>query len=133
MKVLQSPLEILCRKLETKRKQRNASQSTDQIVLDASEPESKQETKKTKRKRIVSLSDAESLTSDEGELDEEELKPVLDTVPMEPDILEEYVPSENEDEALFEHSKSNGTKESLPKQKRRKEKRKNKRKLSKSK
>lgn len=59
------------------------------------------------------MSDAESLTSDEGELKNEELKGLSEDVPAVKDILEEYILSD--DEEMHESA-------STPKAKRRKKK-----------
>eukprot|EP00210_Caulerpa_lentillifera_P001808 g1738.t1 len=106
-----SRLELLVQKLEQKRKQRNSMYSNEEekeegeevITLQESAPEPQTPlSKKQKKKDTLNLSDAESLTSNEESIDEllQETQHTIAEVPEGDDILEDYVPSEDEIEDI---------------------------------
>ena len=89
-----------------------------------SSPAEQPQQNKSKRKKMhdVTLSDAETLTSDEGDLREEELEGL--DVPLVEDVLEDYVFSEDDEMHSVQRQKQDSQEKPLSKQQRRKEKRK---------
>lgn len=86
--------------LEQQRKQRSSMYSTEEVIT-LQEPTAappKPPPKKKKKTDKLNLSDAESLTSDEGSIDVvyQSTKDSSEAVPQMEDILEEYIPSDDD-------------------------------------